>query len=505
MSCEIATEVLPAGFVHVLGLPRREPETKNGLVKLWTWDPADGTGSAKKVWVSGTDIDLKLLKVLKTQGEAEHVRLRLEKELNKFPSCGAKTAKAVLVGKRWVTEDVLGAGLFKQAVKSKAKTKVVKRVEDKIRSFTKEEEEGSTTEEDEPRPRLPRRPKPRRILGPEPEEGSTTEEEEPQRVTEKQLKKVNSQARELAALYEPGFEPPGWSIEQAEQIVRKNGSKTTVFYTRYPTDKRSHSEVLKEARKLTHCREPVNIGMSRYGAIHDQARIERFFGCKAHYGIAAAKALAENRDLPVNIAIYSPATVKVSDKAEPLGTFHFLHSIGCALDDAKQSDYKWFQTVPKANRREAMTSFYDGVLAKIFHCADVKSLKHILLFDVGMVNFAKLYPGEGPALINEVFYPLVAYYADEKYPHIEVVFDVGIRALGYFPNAKFKPFSAEGETPALFVNAWDPWSVVGNGNGNDRSLDGYVGVSSSSAVLCTPQVNPYMEHDSVYVEVPLAK
>ena len=28
---------------------------------------------------------------------------------------------------------------------------------------------------------------------------------------------------------------------------------------------------------------------------------------------------------------------------------------------------------------------------------------------------------------------------------------------------------------ALFVNAWDPHSVVGNGNSNDNSLDGFIG------------------------------
>lgn len=29
--------------------------------------------------------------------------------------------------------------------------------------------------------------------------------------------------------------------------------------------------------------------------------------------------------------------------------------------------------------------------------------------------------------------------------------------------------------PGLLVNAWDPWSMVGNGNAGDNSLDGFFG------------------------------
>lgn len=29
--------------------------------------------------------------------------------------------------------------------------------------------------------------------------------------------------------------------------------------------------------------------------------------------------------------------------------------------------------------------------------------------------------------------------------------------------------------PGLLVNAWDPWSMVGNGNAGDNSLDGFYG------------------------------
>lgn len=46
----------------------------------------------------------------------------------------------------------------------------------------------------------------------------------------------------------------------------------------------------------------------------------------------------------------------------------------------------------------------------------------------------------------------------------------------------------------LFVNAWDPWSLVGNGNDMDHSVDGMYGRQSALALLCWPVTNPHVEY-----------
>ena len=46
------------------------------------------------------------------------------------------------------------------------------------------------------------------------------------------------------------------------------------------------------------------------------------------------------------------------------------------------------------------------------------------------------------------------------------------------------------------MNAWDPWSLPGNGNFNDNSIDGAYGRSSAIAVLCWPFTNPYLGKDN---------
>jgi hypothetical protein len=46
----------------------------------------------------------------------------------------------------------------------------------------------------------------------------------------------------------------------------------------------------------------------------------------------------------------------------------------------------------------------------------------------------------------------------------------------------------------LFVNAWDPYSLVGNGNNMDDSLDGYFGRISAMSILCWSITNPYIKY-----------
>jgi hypothetical protein len=49
----------------------------------------------------------------------------------------------------------------------------------------------------------------------------------------------------------------------------------------------------------------------------------------------------------------------------------------------------------------------------------------------------------------------------------------------------------------LWTNAWDPWSILGNGNSKDNSLDGYWGRSSAIAVLGWPATNPFITYKPI--------
>ncbi|KAL7553803.1 hypothetical protein ACHAWF_017130 [Thalassiosira exigua] len=49
----------------------------------------------------------------------------------------------------------------------------------------------------------------------------------------------------------------------------------------------------------------------------------------------------------------------------------------------------------------------------------------------------------------------------------------------------------------LFINAWDPWSLVGNGNEMDQSVDGYYGRQSALALLCWPITNTHIQYKKI--------
>jgi len=51
-----------------------------------------------------------------------------------------------------------------------------------------------------------------------------------------------------------------------------------------------------------------------------------------------------------------------------------------------------------------------------------------------------------------------------------------------------------------YINAWDPHSIAGNGNGNDYSLDGYMGANSAISLLSWPPSNPVLAEKVRYVK-----
>ena len=74
----------------------------------------------------------------------------------------------------------------------------------------------------------------------------------------------------------------------------------------------------------------------------------------------------------------------------------------------------------------------------------------------------------------------------------------GWQDIGYFP-ACIEHVPDVSKT--AFVNAWDCWSVPGNGNARDYSLDGFVGRVSNVGVLGNGMTNAWLMQDIVYIGV----
>lgn len=262
----------------------------------------------------------------------------------------------------------------------------------------------------------------------------------------------------VRSLYIYGTEFPDWVLTRWNT---HDFASTQVFYHK--------NDSLEDVKQLMLEREPCNIGMRR---LYDADALQKTFGYK--YG-------AYNETSP-NLAVYCHADVQ-----SPEGTFlkvHVLNVIGCALDSPRQPDVQRFST------KERVIGFYKQMWSLVLEAAKHLGLPRICLYNIGGGAFAGPYGREFPDIFEAAFLPLVPEFAA-----------AGIQILGYdtqtrrFTGGRIPDCLFTGEhnlSQTLFLNAWDPWSLIGNGNDMDNSLDGYWGRSSNLSVLGWLHTNPSM-------------
>ena len=242
-----------------------------------------------------------------------------------------------------------------------------------------------------------------------------------------------------------------------------NFSDTVIFYHKEDT--------LEDVKRVALEREPCNIAMRR---LYDTDAMARRFGWK--FG-------AYNETSP-NIAVYCNATVYTPERK--FFNVHVLNVIGCALDSPRQPDVQRYKT------KEDIIGFYRSMWRLALEAIKFLKKSKFQIYNVGGGAFAGKYGNFFTAEIFEAaFLPLV--------PEFEAA---GIQILGYdFQQKKFNggfiPGSLNEPTQdmenTVYVNAWDPWSLIGNGNEMDNSLDGWWGRCSNMAVLGWPKTNPYLK------------
>jgi hypothetical protein len=230
---------------------------------------------------------------------------------------------------------------------------------------------------------------------------------------------------------------------------------------------------VEDVKKLLLEREPCNIGMRR---IYDQNKLQETFGWRTG-------AYGAETPMP-NIAVYCNATVHTEEK----GFFNVrvLNLIGCALDSPAQPDFKRYAT------KQSLIQFYREMWTLALGALKHLGAKTFQIYNVGGGAFSGPY---GNSFTTEIFEPAFL-------PLLPEFQDAGIRVLGYdFEahafNGGFIPDCLNEPTQDLentvYVNAWDPWSMIGNGNEFDGSLDGYWGRCSNMSVLGWLKTNPGMK------------
>lgn len=284
------------------------------------------------------------------------------------------------------------------------------------------------------------------------------------------------QARLIREVYNTGFEFPDWSVRDlGDGTLEPHARSAVIYYAR-------HAD-LARVKELVLQREPVNIAMSR--RYNHEMLFNRFGYTRGAYSKCTAEFLMPH------IAAYCK-TPFVSRDGLSRVDMHVINAIGIAFDSAEQPDYCYFfrnGRIPE-DRWEKLIARMSLTWRFIFTCARAKGLRSIYLTQVGGGYFAHLL-NQDPSKNYQRLRSLTLEPVKAEFPEI-VVED--LRAI--FDNV----FAHEDVLQnSLLVNAWDPWSMVGNGNGRDDSLDGMYGRFSAMAVLCWPKTNPYLQYEAVDV------
>ncbi len=314
-------------------------------------------------------------------------------------------------------------------------------------------------------------------------------------------------------MYTEYFRPPFWVGKQEyQEIIWKYGNDTVVYYdnTYYKragnVQRESETPLygIEGIKKLAAEREPTNIQFYR-----DYNRDI----LKEHYGYEICP---YSEDFHPNIAIYCKTPLYMDLYGSKQHKYiNVLSVIAPAFDVVGQPDYIRYSKV-KESRSELYMAEMTIMFRKIVHCFKTNGFKKLIMSGVGMGNFKKLARNLG---INaediflrccvEQFTDIFKSGSDKmlmfnlvEFINNSVVADKFnnsqniMAASEYFPNITEK-FTQEELNKTLFINTWNPFSIVGNGNQGDRSLDGYIGCHTASGILSWPIFNKKIKYEAI--------
>lgn len=277
--------------------------------------------------------------------------------------------------------------------------------------------------------------------------------------------------KNLYGVYNKGFEPPKWilKISNLEEYM-----KSTIVY--YDKDAKDYKDLIKY-------RIPVNIGMKLY---YNKNLMEKYF----YYSESKYNQKSSN------IAVFTKTPTLINNKKYDINV---INVIAPALDSEEQFDY--IKIINKIGYSNTISNeqIYKDMLEKCFK----KIKKCFITFDtlilcgfgLGAFSFlCKKLEINCNSIFKECFNK---YFSKSK----KIIF------LNYLDFIKGNSnniininndiydiiINSDNLNKTLFVNAWDPYSLVGNGNNLDNSLDGYFGRISAMSVLCWSITNPYIK------------
>jgi predicted NAD-dependent protein-ADP-ribosyltransferase YbiA (DUF1768 family) len=295
---------------------------------------------------------------------------------------------------------------------------------------------------------------------------------------------------------------------------------------------------------VIHQRVPTNI--SNQNKFHVN-KMEKYFGY-SESGYDKAFKDSNNKVLPPNFGLLCSATVENNQVDRYMASVHngrkcvirVMNSIGFAFDDETQSDYIYFID---GKRMNMFQDHLENMILCIFAAYDSFNFSMLVLSEVGGGEFSAKFEGGSEAYLKDYFYPALTNVYKSRHAKPAIILLMGstdhtridrledacpdstVLGCGRFPHIVtqyvqhtddenkiiVRDFSdkigspAEGDifyiSEALFVNAWDPHSLVGNGNAGDDSLDGYIGRNTNMALMSFPRKSDKIIVHTVHPDV----
>lgn len=278
----------------------------------------------------------------------------------------------------------------------------------------------------------------------------------------------------MRGCYRSQFAFPAWTLDEtlwSEFLF----NETIVYY--------HHGADVKQVAELVYKREPTNI---RAQNLYTKETLNTHF-CYST-GVHSTQS--------PNLAIYCHAHVKTK-----AGMFrvHVINLIGLGFCSKKQPDYQRFMPGNKPDMPRIL-QFYARMWQFLQQCViDHPQIRAVKFYNVGGGCF------RGPLdnFVTSVFEPAFKDTREFLQKHkIQLiggtkVDDDTVTEGGFIPDDVGKIGKQDELDTILYINAWDPFSMIGNGNASDHSLDGYWGRSSNMAVLGWSATNRQMKMKEV--------
>jgi len=274
-------------------------------------------------------------------------------------------------------------------------------------------------------------------------------------------------------IYNSGFKPPLW----IKKFNLEHCYNETICYYDYGND----ITIIKE---LMTFREPVNIQSYRP---YNSALLNQYFGYK----------LSIYNTKSPNIAVYCYTPVKIHSK---IHNIHVLNVIGVNLNNVLQPDYqRIFENGNKEYIRMVCLVF-----KKIKYCFMKKKFKNLVLHGFGLGDDAKFASSLNidPKIVFKVAFEEIfkdvnpSWGKNIFFNNLDIQVKYPVEHTQFFLNDLILHFIDQLEE-TLFINAWNPFSFIGNGNKNDDSLDGYFGRISAMSILGWTITNPNIRYETV--------